>query len=179
MIEPTPELLELVAVVEIDDVRLVEGSASTTISAAQVSASNLNLKNGARVVRELQGGAFGIQVTFEAQVVPQQPAGAGPAISFRVVHELTYKVPAGSTFATETLEAFARFNGIFNAWPYWREYVQSATSQMGLPRLILPVFRGAGPRAIEATVQRAASVSAEQSVQARPEKKPAGAPKKK
>jgi preprotein translocase subunit SecB len=39
------------------------------------------------------------------------------------------------------LDAFAKTNAVFNAWPYWREFVQSTTVRMGLPPLVTPVFR--------------------------------------
>lgn len=39
------------------------------------------------------------------------------------------------------LGAFANVNGIYNVWPYFRELVQSVTSRMGLPPLVLPVYR--------------------------------------
>jgi preprotein translocase subunit SecB len=32
-------------------------------------------------------------------------------------------------------------NGVFHVWPYWREMVQNTLARMGLPPLILPVFR--------------------------------------
>jgi len=37
--------------------------------------------------------------------------------------------------------AFARTNGIYNAWPYWREFVQNMIARMNLPPLVIPVFR--------------------------------------
>ena len=42
----------------------------------------------------------------------------------------------------EHLHAFSATNGVFNAWPYWREFVQNTTARMGLPTpVIVPVFR--------------------------------------
>jgi hypothetical protein len=38
-------------------------------------------------------------------------------------------------------EAFAEINGKYNAWPYLRELVQSLSSRLGLPGLVLPVYR--------------------------------------
>lgn len=38
------------------------------------------------------------------------------------------------------VKAFADFNSTFNAWPYWREFVQSMTARMGLPSVIIPVL---------------------------------------
>lgn len=41
----------------------------------------------------------------------------------------------------ESFNAFGEGNGIYNVWPYWREFVQSTTVRMGLPPLTLPVYR--------------------------------------
>ena len=41
----------------------------------------------------------------------------------------------------EDLEAFCAMNGVFNAWPYAREFVQSSMARMNLPALVLPVMR--------------------------------------
>ena len=41
----------------------------------------------------------------------------------------------------EHLSAFANVNARFNAWPYFREIVQSSVARMGLPPVVLPVFR--------------------------------------
>lgn len=41
----------------------------------------------------------------------------------------------------EHYDAFATYNGIYNAWPYWREFVQSITSKMQMPTLTIPVYR--------------------------------------
>lgn len=37
--------------------------------------------------------------------------------------------------------AFANVNGTYNVWPYFRELVQSLTGRMGLPPIVIPVFR--------------------------------------
>jgi len=42
--------------------------------------------------------------------------------------------------ASADVVAFATFNATFNAWPYWREFVQSMTSRMGLPSVVIPVL---------------------------------------
>ena len=54
---------------------------------------------------------------------------------------LTYSAPSVGDLTPGNLEAFAQINGIFNAWPYWREFVQNMAARMGLPQLVIPVFR--------------------------------------
>ena len=41
----------------------------------------------------------------------------------------------------EHFKHFANLNAVVNAWPYYRETVQSCISRMGLPTLVLPLFR--------------------------------------
>ena len=63
---------------------------------------------------------------------------------FRIEAEfiLRYSIDATDGFDDEHVKAFGWLNGIHNAWPYWREYVQSITVRLGLPPLTLPLMTG-------------------------------------
>ena len=78
-------------------------------------------------------------------------AGGGseeePDIELRAVFSLHYglakegeEVPVDE----EDLRHFCVFNAPFNAWPYWREYVQSTTARMGVRPYITEVLRVPG-----------------------------------
>jgi hypothetical protein len=54
---------------------------------------------------------------------------------------ITYAVQSLEELTEVNYEAFGQRNGVYNAWPYWREFVQSTTVRMGLPALTLPVYR--------------------------------------
>ena len=54
---------------------------------------------------------------------------------------LEYEAKAVGDLPAANLRAFAETNGVFNAWPYWREFAQSMAARMGIPRLVIPVFR--------------------------------------
>jgi preprotein translocase subunit SecB len=54
---------------------------------------------------------------------------------------VTYQVRSDEGLNQSNYDAFAERNGIYNVWPYWREFVQSMTARMGLPPLTIPVFR--------------------------------------
>jgi hypothetical protein len=54
---------------------------------------------------------------------------------------LTYSIGSQDGLTDENYYAFGQRNGVYNAWPYWREFVQSTTVRMGLPPLTLPVYR--------------------------------------
>ena len=140
------DLRDLIASVQIDDVRLVEGISKTTISAEQMVPGQLVIQHDAEVAATLPG-RFTVRASLVARVVPQSVTSDDPPLGsevmvFGAVHELTYLVPPNKTYSHETLTQFAKLNGVFNAWPYWRHFVQSATVDMGLPRIVMPVFRG-------------------------------------
>lgn len=54
---------------------------------------------------------------------------------------LTYALSSQQDLSEENYDAFGQRNAVYNAWPYWREFVQSTTVRMGLPALTLPVYR--------------------------------------
>jgi len=64
-----------------------------------------------------------------------------PILNIEAVFVLIYRISSFTDLGKEHFEAFANTNGIYNAWPYWREYVQNTIARMGLPPLTIPVFR--------------------------------------
>ncbi len=64
-----------------------------------------------------------------------------PVMEVRARISAIYSVPEAHRFSNEQAEAFAESNGRLNVWPYWREFVQSATARAGFPPLTLPPFR--------------------------------------
>jgi len=63
------------------------------------------------------------------------------SIQFEGHYLLRYEVKSAEPLSQVDLQAFGEMNGVFNLWPFWREYVQSASLRMGLPPLTLPVYR--------------------------------------
>ena len=43
---------------------------------------------------------------------------------------LVYKAKSLDGLAESNYDAFADYNGVFNAWPYWREFVNNMTTSM-------------------------------------------------
>lgn len=54
---------------------------------------------------------------------------------------LDFAVKPGESFDPEQLDAFALVNGAYNAWPYWREFVQSSMSRLDFIGPLVPTFR--------------------------------------
>jgi len=62
-------------------------------------------------------------------------------VSINAEFLLFYSLTSAEGIGKRGFNEFAKVNGVFNAWPYWREYVQSTIARMELPPLTLPVFR--------------------------------------
>ena len=58
---------------------------------------------------------------------------------------LLYHIKSLEGLGDEDFRNFAELNGVYNAWPYWREFVQNITGRMELPTLTMPVFRIVSP----------------------------------
>ena len=69
-----------------------------------------------------------------------------PVVNVSASFLLMYEMRDIEGFTDDHYEQFAKMNGVFNAWPYWREYVQNVTVRMGLPALTVPVFRVFKPK---------------------------------
>jgi hypothetical protein len=96
-------------------------------------------------------GRLRVMTRFFLEAVPSNVEGENSLMEIEARFLLTYAVNSMEGLTKEHFDAFAEHNGIFNVWPYWREYVQSATLRMGLPALTVPVYRiGAKRPQIEA-----------------------------
>jgi len=64
-----------------------------------------------------------------------------PVILIDASFLVSYRIENFEGLSKKGFERFANLNGIYNAWPYWREFVQNTIVRMGLPSLSIPVFR--------------------------------------
>jgi len=64
-----------------------------------------------------------------------------PALEIRADYWLLYSVATTEGLKPENVKAFGDLNGVYNVWPYWREYVQTTIVRMGMPPMPIPVFR--------------------------------------
>jgi hypothetical protein len=62
-------------------------------------------------------------------------------VRLKATYLLVYQLSQGVEQPEDALAHFAELNGAYNAWPYWRELVQSVTGRVGLTAIVIPVFR--------------------------------------
>ncbi len=70
------------------------------------------------------------------------PVDGEKRVSIRAKLEVEYvPQPDRGAIDKDEAEVFGRVNGIYNSWPYLREYVQSSLVRLGLPPFELPLLR--------------------------------------
>ena len=78
------------------------------------------------------------QFRFAASI---EKKSSEPVLTINALYALAYQLDSFDGLTQEGFEQFANLNGVYNAWPYWREFVQNTVGRMGLPPLTIPVFR--------------------------------------
>jgi preprotein translocase subunit SecB len=152
----------VIANIQIEDVRLRAGSFRRRVaSPAQVGKVDVEISHEAHAETLPGRSAFLVVFTGKVALRPVEAASKEPALEAEVEIELRYGYPEGLDLRPDELQPFANLNGVFNAWPYFREFIQNATTRMGLPPFVLPVFRvrkaePAGKAARKATSSRRA-----------------------
>lgn len=142
---PPVDLSRLIGAVQIESVRVVEAHLRTAVR-SPLEAGPIEGKIGrrAKVKRMPENGAFVVRVDFAFGAHPAGDSSSSngqAVIAVDVSFELAYVIPADLKVTKAELNEFATLNGIFNAWPYFREFVHAALARMGLPPITIPVYR--------------------------------------
>src|SRR5881397_3355337 len=122
MRKPVERIKALIAAVEIREIRLVEVSARTRVrSAEEVGPVTLGAKTSTMVSERQKDGTFFVVAVIEAQLAPKDKE-KNPVFTIRAEFEIQYQLPSDFAASPSELAAFAELNGVYNAWPYWREF---------------------------------------------------------
>jgi preprotein translocase subunit SecB len=144
--EVAEKAAQVTSKVQIRSVRLIETTAQCHVqTSVDVPKPEIDMEFDASAM-EPSGGIFKVIARINTAV--RAGGSDKKAIEIGVAHELIYSIPEDLNPSNEELAAFAETNAIFNVWPYWREYVQSTCQRMGMPSLLLPVFRLADYRRV-------------------------------
>lgn len=141
-IESLKEIAPLIAAVQIRDIRLVEAGVSTSVrSATEAGEIKFEVATSADVKEyNKDEGIFWVLAQIKIRLIPVEPE-KDAVVSVSAAFEIKYSLPKELRASQKQLNTFARINGVFNAWPYWREFVQNMVARMNLPTITLPVFR--------------------------------------
>lgn len=124
--------------VELQHVRQIKGAFGHRPVAPNATKS-VSINNSTNVDVDNENKVIIVSVDFDlaAKIAEDKE----PAVTVSATFLLMYKVNNVDGLGEDHFKSFGETNGVFNAWPYWREYVQTATVRMGLPVLTIPVFR--------------------------------------
>ncbi|HCF62490.1 MAG TPA: hypothetical protein DFS52_31425 [Myxococcales bacterium] len=106
--------------------------------------NEVSAAHSARFDYDQERGLLDVLVSFE--VIAREAAKEGrERVKIRCDLALRYSFKSSPDLSEEHLKHFANLNGVVNAWPYLRETVHATTNRMGLPPLVLPLFRVSNP----------------------------------
>jgi hypothetical protein len=96
--------------------------------------------HSARAASEgVKNGVFYVIASLAVRIISESDEREHAVM--KVQFELEYRLPSEFLASRSELAAFAKVNGVFNAWPYFREFLQSTSQKMDLPVILLPVYR--------------------------------------
>ena len=93
-------------------------------------------------------------LVFPSFSMTARPAGASKdvvAVNVSATFLLAYHAENREHLSEAHFHRFGEINGVYNAWPYWREFVQNTIVRMGLPPLVIPVYRILSPESQSST----------------------------
>ncbi len=135
------DLTRIVSVVEIRSIRLQEAFCRALVEPSEVAETiQVTTSHQAEILHREEPGSLRVLVRLGWEIRDRNDDETLQA-EIRGTFELDYHLPDDEPFSDQELRAFSDFNAVFNAWPYWRELVQSSLARMSLPTLTVPVFR--------------------------------------
>jgi hypothetical protein len=149
-----PRKAPLASLVQIQQVRLREVIASSKPpSLTEPMHFHVNIEHDASLLEKFED-AFVVVATLNTKLlgpvepdaqVPQDLSSLTVYASVKASFEIRYKLPEGLVTESKEFENFAKVNGLFNAWPYLREFVQNVFGRMNFPLIVLPLLRVGPP----------------------------------
>jgi len=139
MVVEKPAWVAVANSVQLQDVRLIDSTSHVEPEAIKGKKS-YEIERSAKVETSGESPLIMVFARFRLHA-PSEEDPKKSVLDIGASFLLVYKGEDVKGFDKETLEEFADINGLFNAWPYWREFVQNVTTRMGLPPLTVPVLR--------------------------------------
>jgi hypothetical protein len=136
MISPLALAANVAARVQIKDVLLLATSAERALELGSGGLS-VRTSNGAETTVEERALTVKCRFRMEANRADSDEV----KVSVDALYVIRYELSSAEGLTKEALDRFGEYNGTYNAWPYWREFLNSTIVRMGLPSLVVPVFR--------------------------------------
>ncbi len=140
------EYAKLVATASLAEVTLIAVNARIHSERLRGSPDELQVRSPApqyMVMRDVAAGVVRCGTRFRAIVeTPRaEPKDEDALIEITAEYFLTYEIPNLADVSDQIVRIFGRRNGVFNAWPFFRELAHSLVSKMSLPPMMLPLLK--------------------------------------
>lgn len=139
--EAPVDIRPLVQAVELESVCWRDVHAKRLMERSEITGLTMTSQVGAEGQRDEESGQLVVLVDYELEATDDE-AGT-PAARIGGILALRYAIDGAKVtdFAADQVNEFARRNGVFNAHPYWREFLQAAGARIGLYGIVAPVLR--------------------------------------
>jgi preprotein translocase subunit SecB len=125
--------------VQLKDVRMVSSKCDQSPGATS-GKKTYDIDYSTEVQVDRKSGYVVVIAKFHFEAFTESKASQ-PVILIDASFLLSYRIENFEGLTQKGFERFANLNGVYNAWPYWREFVQNTIVRMGLPSLSIHVFR--------------------------------------
>jgi hypothetical protein len=125
--------------VQLKDVRLIEFGCNQNQGASRAK-KTYKIDHSTDVAVDKESGHVLVIAKFHFEAFAEgQPQKN--VLKANATFALTYTIENFEGLTDKGFRQFADLNGIYNAWPYWREFMQNTIARLGMPPLVIPVFR--------------------------------------
>ena len=126
--------------VRIETVRLISSNCYQS-PAASSGKKRIDIKYTVKTQAERKSGYLFVLPEFKLEAFTAEDSEDQPSVFVEATFVLLYRAETLQGLTKKNFDSFGNSNGVYNAWPYWREFVQNTIARMGLPPLTIPVFR--------------------------------------
>ena len=124
--------------IDLRDLRLLRGFCNIPIPSEKKLLPELTQSIGIKSDSADTRNVVAVQISFS---ILGNYENGDEGLRVEAVIGLLYAVNWINQATEEDIAAFSQAVAVNNAWPYWREFVQSMTVRMGLPPLRIPLLR--------------------------------------
>jgi preprotein translocase subunit SecB len=141
--DQTQDLLKLclpvVKQVQIDDLYLSRSTIQRNEEQKEVP-TEVDIGYRFKVESAIDREAKRINVVVILTISGKSEDQKGQIFEIQSAFSISYSLRSTEGIEEVNVNAFGKMNAVHNVWPFWREYVQSSLSRMGLPTVTLPVL---------------------------------------
>lgn len=133
--------------VQIDSVRLKASASRLSVEGEKIP-THIEVRHSTKTAKDKKSNVVRVLVQCEF-VATYDGATAAPdksPVYILAMFDVAYSLQGDGEPSSAELDAFGELNGMYNTWPYWREFTQSTLCRMGLPPYTLPVLPPTQPK---------------------------------